>query len=62
MLASDGLWDALSSDDAASFVNARRLFRPSDDAVAVARSLADRAAALGSTDDISVAVVFLDRG
>ena len=62
VLASDGLWDALSSDDAASFVNARRLFRPSDDAVAVARSLADRAAALGSTDDISVAVVFLDRG
>ena len=61
VLASDGLWDVLSSDDAAAFVRANRLFRPERSAAQVAAALASRAAALGSTDDVSVVCVFFDR-
>ena len=51
VLASDGLWDVLSSDDAAAFVRANRLFRPERSAAQVAAALASRAAAL-ATDDV----------
>jgi len=61
VLASDGLWDVMSSDDAAAFLRANRLFRPDRSAAQVAASLASRAAALGSTDDVSVVCVFFDR-
>ena len=61
VLASDGLWDVLSSDDAAAFVRANRLFRPERSAAQVAAALASRAAVLGSTDDVSVVCVFFDR-
>lgn len=60
IIASDGLWDVLSSREAALYVRARRLFRSNDSPTEVARHLADRAAALGSGDDISVAILFLD--
>ena len=61
LIASDGLWDVLSSDDAAAFVRANRLFRPERSAAQVAAALASRAAALGSTDDVSVVCVLFDR-
>lgn len=60
IIASDGLWDKISSREAALYVRARRLFRSSESPTAVARHLADRAAALGSDDDISVAILYLD--
>ena len=62
VIASDGVWDVLSSDDVAAFVRARRVFRPSDSAPdAIAAALAERAVHLGSTDDCSVAVLLLER-
>ena len=47
-LASDGLWDVLSSDDAAAFVRGEPPFRPS--VRGAGRGGLARAAALGSTD------------
>jgi len=60
ILASDGLWDVLSSDEAALYVRSRRVFRPHEDAATIASHLAARAAALGGADDISVALILLE--
>ena len=57
LLASDGLWDALSPADAADFILPRLLRgQPAAD---VARSLVDLAYDLGSSDNIACAIVSL---
>ena len=60
IVASDGLFDAFSNDDAALYLHSRRLFRPKESPSDIAKCLSDRAANLGSTDDISVAIILLD--
>lgn len=59
LLASDGLFGVFSSREAALYVAARRIFRPEDDAAQIAAHLCARAAALGSTDDVSAALILL---
>lgn len=59
LVASDGVWDVFSSREAALYVSARRRFRPKDDASEIAAHLCERAVNLGSTDDVSAAILFL---
>lgn len=61
VLATDGLWDKVGSQDAVAA--ARRSLAERKDATAASEALVDRAQKLGSQDNISIVVVLLhDRG
>ena len=60
IVASDGLFDVLSSDDVALYVRSRQLFRPNESASDIAKNIIHRAASIGSQDDISVAIILID--
>ena len=57
ILASDGLWDVLSSEEAVDFVHSLRHVNPRLDASYLAQSLVYRASQLGSSDNITVVLV-----
>lgn len=57
LIASDGLWDAISSNEAVSC--ARRVLSDNKDAEAACRALVERAQRLESTDNISVITLLL---
>lgn len=57
VVASDGLFDEFSSREAALYVKSRLIFRSHEDVSQIAMHLCERAAALGSSDDISAAVL-----
>ena len=60
LLASDGVWDVLSSQQAVNLVR-RSLFASGGDAARAARELVDKALARGSVDNASATVVCLAR-
>mmetsp|Transcript_16498 Transcript_16498/g.49903 ORF Transcript_16498/g.49903 Transcript_16498/m.49903 type:complete len:85 (+) Transcript_16498:2-256(+) len=60
IVASDGLFDVFSNEDAALYVRSRQVFRPRESASTIAAALAHRAASMNSTDDVSVALILLD--
>lgn len=57
LVATDGLWDAISSSEAVSV--ARRVLAESRDAGAASRALVERAVRCGSSDNISVVTLLL---
>eukprot|EP00549_Striatella_unipunctata_P008024 CAMPEP_0118706532 /NCGR_PEP_ID=MMETSP0800-20121206/20614_1 /TAXON_ID=210618 ORGANISM="Striatella unipunctata, Strain CCMP2910" /NCGR_SAMPLE_ID=MMETSP0800 /ASSEMBLY_ACC=CAM_ASM_000638 /LENGTH=449 /DNA_ID=CAMNT_0006609085 /DNA_START=136 /DNA_END=1488 /DNA_ORIENTATION=+ len=64
LLASDGLWDVMSSQEAVDFVNAQLKasfsFRKESVRQEMARYLSSEALRLGSSDNVSVIVLWLD--
>jgi hypothetical protein len=57
IVATDGLWDSISSSEAVSV--ARRVLADSRDAGAASRALVERAQRCGSSDNISVVTLLL---
>jgi protein phosphatase 2C family protein 2/3 len=57
IVATDGLWDTVSSNEAVSI--ARRILSETKDAAAASRALVERAQRCGSSDNISVVVLLL---
>lgn len=55
ILASDGVWDVLSSQEAVSFV--RRLLAGGESCEAAAKALVEKSLALGSKDNTTAAIV-----
>ena len=58
VLACDGLWDVLSNQDVVNFIN-EELFINNDKKENISKKLADYAIKKGSTDNISIVIIYL---